>query len=286
MDVKNVSYAGRPLNNTAMYITKKVERLVNNLSNVSGCKIFVESNVVVPEDIAEKNEFVFTDTPQKDYALFVKRLSEERDEYNKSRSYTLTEGGYYIGENVQIGMNSIIEPGAFIDHDVVIGNNAIIKSGAKIRNLIAGDNFVACENCTVGTNGFTMADDDNGNKMRIPTLGKVYVGNNVEINSLANVSCGSAGNTVFEDNVKIDSLVHIGHDVHLGKNVEIPAGAIVGGFCEIKEGAFVGINATLRNRIVIGEKAFVGMGAVVTKSIPEGITVVGNPAKPLAKKEK
>lgn len=286
MDVKSVSYAGRPLDNTAMYITKKVERLVSNLSNVSGCKVFVESNVIVPEDIASRNEFVYTDTPQKDYALYVNHLAKEKEEYNKSRKYTLTDQGYYIGENVQIGDNATIEPGAFIDHDVVIGNNAVIKSGAKLRNLIAGDNFVACENCTVGTNGFTMADDDDGNKMRIPTLGKVQVGNNVEINSLANVSCGSAGNTVFADNVKIDSLVHIGHDVHLGKNVEIPAGAIVGGFCEVKEGAFIGINATLRNRINIGEKAFVGMGAVVTKSIPEGITVVGNPAKPLGKKEK
>lgn len=286
MDVKNVSYAGRPLDNTAMYITKKVERLVKNLSEVSGCKVFVESGVIVPDDIASRNEFVYTDTPQKDYAVFVNRLAKEREEYNRSRKYMLTDEGYYIGENVQIGVNAVIEPGAFIDHDVVIGNNAVIKSGAKLRNLIAGDNFVACENCTVGTNGFTMADDDEGNKMRIPTLGKVQIGNNVEINSLANVSCGSAGNTVFEDNVKIDSLVHIGHDVHLGKNVEIPAGAIIGGFCEIKEGAFIGINATLRNRINIGEKAFVGMGAVVTKSISEGITVVGNPARPLVKKEK
>ena len=285
MTVKGVSYAGRPLDNTAMYITKKVEKLVNNLKDVQGCKVFVEYEVIVPDEIAEKNEFVFTDSPQRDYALFVNQLANERAEYNKKRHYTLTEDGYYIGENVQIGKNSIIEPGCFIDHDVIIGDNAIIKAGATIRNLVAGDYFVACENCTVGTNGFTMADDDNGNKMRIPTLGMVKVGNNVEINSLANVSCGSAGNTVFEDNVKIDSLVHIGHDVYLGKNVEIPAGAIVGGFCEISEGAFIGINATLRNRIKIGEKAFVGMGAVVTKNIPKETIVVGNPAKPLVKKE-
>ena len=286
MDVKGVSYAGKPLDNTAMYITKKVERLVNNLFGVSGCKVFVESTVIVPCDIASKNEFIYTDTPQKDYALFVNHLAKDREEYNKNRNYTLTDQGYYMGENVKIGKNATIEAGAFIDHDVVIGNNAIIKSGAKLRNLIAGDNFVACENCTVGTNGFTMTADDDGKKIRIPTLGKVQIGNNVEINALANVSCGSAGNTVFEDNVKIDSLVHIGHDVQLGKNVEIPAGAIIGGFCEIKEGAFIGINATLRNRIIIGENAFVGMGAVATKSIPEGTTVVGNPAKPLDFREK
>ena len=286
MEVTKVSYAGKPTDNSAMYITKKVERLVQNLAGVKGCKVFVESNVVVPSDIAANNEFIFTDTPQKDYARFVNRLAEEKEAHNRSRKIALTDGGYYLGENVSIGRNATIEAGCFIGRDVIIGDNAIIKAGAVLKNLIAGDNFVACENCTVGTNGFTMADDENGDKMRIPTLGMVQVGDNVEINALANVSCGSAGNTVFENNVKIDSLVHIGHDVHIGKNVEIPAGAIVGGFCEIEEGAFIGINSTLRNRIRIGEKAFIGMGAVVTKSVEDETTVVGNPARPLEKRNK
>ena len=68
------------------------------------------------------------------------------------------------------------------------------------------------------------------------------------------------------------------------KNVEITAGSVIGGFVEICEGGYVGINSVLRNRIKIGKKAFVGMGAVVTKSVEDGITVVGNPAKPFERK--
>ena len=128
-----------------------------------------------------------------------------------------------------------------------------------------------------------MAEDESGNKFRIPTLGKVVIGNNVEVNSLTNISCGSAGNTIIEDNAKIDSLVHIGHDAYLGKNVEIPAGAIIGGFVILEEGSYVGINATLRNRIKVGKNAFIGMGAVVTKSVEDDVTVVGNPAKPFVR---
>lgn len=283
-EIKNVSYAGRPISNTAMYITKKVEHLLENLEPVESCLVFAEDSINVPEALAKKHHFVMTKTPQRDYARFVNEIAENKQKANKCRKYALTEGGYYIGEGVVIGANAQIEAGAFIDHDVIIGNNAVIKSGARIREAVIGDDFIACENCAVGTSGFTMADDEEGNKIRIPTLGKVVIGDNVEIGALTNISCGSAGNTVLEDNVKLDSLVHIGHDVFLGKNVEIPAGAIVGGFCVLEEGAYVGVNATLRNRIHIGKKAFIGMGAVVTKSVEDGITVVGNPAKPFIKK--
>lgn len=280
MNVQAVSYAGSPLSDTVMYISKKVERLLSNLEKVKGCIVFIEDTVDVPESISKNHVFIKSEMPQRDYAKYVTHIYEQRSKEEGKLIIHLAEGGYFISETAVVGENAVIEPGAFIGHNVIIGDNALVKTGATIKNTIAGDNFVVCENATVGTNGFTMADE-NGDIIRIPTLGKVQLGNNVEINALANVSCGSAGDTVIGDNVKIDSLVHIGHDVHIGKNVEIPAGAIVGGFCVINENAFIGINATLRNRITIGEKAFVGMGAVVTKSVPDGLVVVGNPSKPM-----
>ena len=101
--ITGVSYAGRPLDNTAMYISKKVEYLVSNLVNVSGCKVFVESTVEVPDDIRQKNEIVFTDTPQLDYARFVQQFDKERTEAERKRKYSKTDGGYTVGENVKIG---------------------------------------------------------------------------------------------------------------------------------------------------------------------------------------
>lgn len=286
MKIKEVSYVGKPRNNTAMFVAKKVEHLLANLKNIHGCKVFVENTIEIPSELAANNEFIKTLTPQLDYAKYVTEIAIEKQLLEQKRKYTLEVGHYYIGENVSIGKNTIIEPGCFIGHDVTIGDNAIIKSGAKIRNANIGDNFIAGENCTIGTSGFTMADDENGNKYRIPTLGKITIGNNVEIGALSNISCGSAGNTTINDYVKIDSFVHIGHDVTIGDNVEIPAGAIVGGFVILEDEAYVGINATLRNRIHIGKKAFVGMGAVVTKGVDDNVTVVGNPAKPFEKNKK
>ena len=66
--------------------------------------------------------------------------------------------------------------------------------------------------------------------------------------------------------------------------IALCSGAVVGGFVDAQEGAYIGINAVIRNRISLGAKSFVGMGATVTKSVADGITVVGNPAKPFEKK--
>lgn len=282
--INGVSYAGSPLPNTAMYITKKVEHLIDNLYSVEGCLVFAEDTIEIPDELRRRHFFKLSPAPQREYAVYVNHLAEEKKQRNSKRKVTFTEGCYYVGENVTIGDGAVIEPGAYIGHDVVIGQNAYIKAGASVKDTIAGDNFIACENCTVGSTGFTMAEDEDGNKIRIPTLGKAILGDNVEIGALSNVSCGSSGNTVLGDNVKLDSLVHIGHDAQLGKNVELPAGAIVGGYCVIEDDTYVGINATLRNRIHIGKKAFIGMGAVVTKNVDDGVTVVGNPAKPFISK--
>ncbi|MGD9679053.1 MAG: DapH/DapD/GlmU-related protein [Vulcanibacillus sp.] len=278
-EINSASYIGKPVNNTVMYITKKVEHLLVNLYNAKQCLVFCEENIEVSEDLSKIHVIIKTSNPQLEYSRYVNELAYNKQEMNKRRKYTLTDGGYYIGENVKIGQNSIIEPLCLIDHDVIIGNNAKIFTGAKIRNAIIGDNFIANENAVIGTYGFTMANDENGNKVRIPTLGKVIIGNNVEIGTLANISVGSGGNTVINDNVKIDTLVHIAHDVSLSNNVEITAGAIIGGFDTIEQDVFIGINSTLRNRVTIGENSTIGMGSVITKSITSNSTVVGNPAK-------
>ena len=88
---------------------------------------------------------------------------------------------------------------------------------------------------------------------------------------------------VIEDYVKIDVLVHVGHDAHLCKNVEITACSIVGGFSTLKEKSYLGLNSTIKNRLKLGTNCIIGMGANVIKSVPDNCTVAGNPAKPLVK---
>ena len=277
--IYGMSYIGAPNSNTAMFISKKVERLLSALESVENCLVFAETGINVPDNIDTKHAFHFSDKPQLEYAKFATQFFEERNAEEAELSYSLTPGGYYVSETAKIGDNSFIEPGCLIGHGVTIGKNARILKGSVIRHAAIGDNFISNEYAVIGAFGFTMAEDDEGNKIRIPTLGGVEIGNNVEIGAHDNISCGSAGNTVIEDYVKIDALVHIGHDVHLGRNVEITAGGIIGGFDDLGEHSYIGINAVLRNRINIGDNTIVGMGSTVTKSFGPDITIAGNPAK-------
>ena len=282
--VTSASYIGKPVSNTFMFITRKVERLLEALEDVEHCLVFAESGMQVTDGLIKKHCFMFSDNPQLAYARFANKFANEHRKEEQNYKYNFVNGSY-ISETAKIGSNVYIEPNCLIGHNVVIGENAQILAGAIIKNAIIGDDFIANEGAVIGAAGFTMAEDELGNKLRIPTLGKVIIGNDVEIGVNSNISCGSGGNTVIDDNVKIDTLVHIAHDVHLEKNVEITAGVIIGGFVNMAEHSYVGINAALRNRINIGSDTIVGMGSTVITSFPEKITIVGNPAQELVKKE-
>ena len=282
--IKGMSYIGAPRSNTAMFITKKVEHLLTALESVTECLVFAEEGIAVPEELDARHAFHFSRKPQLAYARFANQFAEERFSEEKRLQFQLMPGGYYLCEDSTVGEGAYIEPGCVIGPDVQIGRNARIYAGSVIRRSTIGDNFIANEHAVVGANGFNMAEDEDGNKMRIPTLGRVVIGNNVEVGVHDNISCGSGCDTIIDDYVKLDALVHVAHDDHLHKNVEITAGGIIGGFDELGEHAYVGINAVLRNRIQVGDNALIGMGSTVTKSVEANTTVAGNPAKPFTKK--
>jgi len=280
-DIIGFSYIGAPKSNTAMFITKKVETLLLRLIDVDGCLIFAEKGIQVPGDISDKHTFVFSERPQLDYARYAKDYAEKKFKKESLLKYKLTEKGYYVCEDVKIPKDAYIEPGCIIGPDVKLGVNARIYARTVIKHAIIGDNSIANEGAVIGASGFTMAEDENGNKIRIPTLGRVIIGNDVEIGTQNNISCGSGGDTIIEDYVKLDALIHIAHDVHIKKNSEITAGVTFGGFVEVGTKSFVGLGSVLRNRIIVGDDCYIGMGSNVTKTIEGGKTVAGNPAKPL-----
>lgn len=282
--IGGVSYIGAPRSNTAMFLTKKVGKLVEALADVRECLVFAETGLEVPTEIGEKHCFLFSDNPQGAYAEFTEAFSQEEEKENAAVPFELTPGGAYISRSARIGEHTLIEPGVVVGPGVVIGDHARLLAGAVIKNAVIGDHVIVNEKAVIGANGFTMARDDRGESIRIWSLGKVRIGSHVEIGAHDNVSRGSGGDTVIEDRVKIDALVHIGHDAHLHRNVEITAGAIVGGFVEVGEGAYIGINAVVRNRVTLGARCFVGMGANVTKAVEPGVTVAGNPARPFEKR--
>lgn len=190
----------------------------------------------------------------------------------------------YIGSNVSLGKN------VAIGEYSIIGSNVRIGDGTEIRHhVVIGDNTVIGNNCliksntVIGEEGFGFERDEKGVPIRIPHLGRVVIGDNVEIGALNTVMRGTVDDTIIEDNVKTDDHVHIGHNVQIGRGCLITACAELSGSARIGEKTWLGPNSSVMNGIHIGSNVLIGLGTVVTKSLPDNVVVAGCPARILRK---
>lgn len=274
--ITGVSFIGKPVDGSVLFVTKKIKALLKNLNSIRNCLVFIQIGIDIPESYKKYNCFIISEDPQLDYARFAVKLNQIEKEKDQKRKFTLTPGGYYIGENVKLGNNVIIEPGCRIGHDVVIGDNSFIGFSSDINNAEIGKSFVCQGRSAIGVDAFFMADGEN--KFRIPSFGKVYIGNNVDISSNVTIERGFNSNTHVNNGAKIDSNVCIGHDVIVGENVVITSGASIAGLVTIGKNVYIGMNAAVKQRLSIGDGAMIGMGSVVISNVKEGISVFGNPA--------
>jgi UDP-3-O-[3-hydroxymyristoyl] glucosamine N-acyltransferase len=179
-----------------------------------------------------------------------------------------------IGDNTQIGHNVVLGD-VKVGNNCVIGNNVVVKS-----NTVIGNNVEIGDNTTIGGVGFGYVELPDGTTFQVPHLGGVEIADGVHIGSNTCIDRGSIGNTVIGSNSRIDNLVHIAHNVQIGKGVFVIAGAEISGSVKIGDKAWIAPNACVREGLTIGANAVVGLGSVVVKDVAEGITVMGVPARP------
>lgn len=178
----------------------------------------------------------------------------------------------YIGCNcsitgkVKIGEYTVIENNVSIINDVEIGNDCLIHSGAVL-----------------GSDGFGFAFNDDGLPIKVEHFGGITIGNRVEIGANTCIDRGTLGDTEINDDVKIDNLVHIAHNVVLKKGSLVVAGVVVCGSAQLGENSYIAPGGIVMNQLSVGKNAFVGLGAVVTKPVAEGSVVAGVPAKEIRK---
>ena len=165
-----------------------------------------------------------------------------------------------------------------------IGDNCILKSGVRIcRNVLIGNQTIIGQNSAIGVPGFGIEKDNDGKLIRIPQIGGVIIGNNVEIDALSTIDSGTIEPTIIEDNVMIDNHVHISHNVHIKENCIITACSEISGSVCIGENTWIGPNCSIINGITIGKNVLIGMGAVVRKSTRDNVIITGKAARQFSK---
>ena len=221
--------------------------------------------------------FLFTEEDPK--LVFSKILADvfERDvdyflvndvETFRSRVDLKIADNVFIGQDVEIGAGTVIFPNVVIEANTVIGENCVIKSHVSL-----------------GTEGLGLSLDKTTNKLvKFPQLGNVVLGDNVDIGPHSTVRRAAIDSTLIGNGTKIGSLVNIGHNCVIGENCIFTSQIVTSGSSKIGDNVFMGVCSMLKNGKSIGSNVTVGMGAVVVNSVPDNVTVVGNPSRILDKK--
>ena len=283
IQISDVSTIKNPLNHTLIFTKEWSREIENRLININNSLILIKNlKEEINNNIIKNNECIFVNNPRLEYTIILNYILNKQAK--KDRHYKELKNRVIIGENVNIGKETTIEPFVFIDHDVQIGDNCILKAGVRIcSNVLIGNYTIIGQNSVIGGPGFGIEKNINGKLIRIPQIGGVIIGNNVEIDALSTIDSGTIEPTVIEDNVMINNHVHIAHNVHIEKNCIITGCCNISGSVHIKDGSWLGPNCSIINGITIGKDVLVGMGAVVRKSTKDNVTVAGRPANEFPK---
>ena len=204
-----------------------------------------------------------------------------------------------IGENAVVGDNTKILANGYIGNGSSIGKNCFFHPGVNIGDRVqVGDECILHHGVSLGADGFSFVTENpnnieqarqdgeikegNTNQVifKIPSIGSVIIGRNVEIGANTTIDRGTIENTIIGDNTKIDNLVMIGHNCRIGKGCMIVSQVGIAGSSVIGDRVVIAGQVGIADHINIGNDCILAAQAGVSKSFPEKSIVIGSPAVP------
>ncbi|MBR4592896.1 MAG: UDP-3-O-(3-hydroxymyristoyl)glucosamine N-acyltransferase [Elusimicrobiaceae bacterium] len=189
-------------------------------------------------------------------------------------AYTVIEDGTTIGDN------TVIFPQCYIGKDVTIGKNCYIYPQVVIReDCVLKDYVILQAGAKIGADGFGFTFHE-GRHQKIPQIGNVVLGNDVEVQANACIDRAKIASTTIGDNTKIDNLVQVGHNVRVGMSNIFCAQVGIAGTTDIGNGVILAGQVGLAGHMKIGDRVQVGAQSGVIGSLPAGQAYFGYPAIP------
>ncbi len=191
-----------------------------------------------------------------------------------------------VEDNVKIGARTIIHSGVYIGQESCIGENCLIYSNVSIRERTKiGERVIIHDGAVIGSDGFGFSTRG-GVHYKIPQLGSVEIGDDVEIGANVTIDRARFDRTYIGKGTKIDNLVQIGHNVTIGENTIIVAQTGISGSAEVGRNVTLAGQVGIAGHIGIGDNVVVAGRSGVTKTIPKDTFVSGFPAKPHKQEKK
>lgn len=184
----------------------------------------------------------------------------------------------YIGKGAKIGTGAQIYPQAYVGDGCSIGENTIVYPGVKIyHGCRIGDRCVLHAGVVIGADGFGFAPVGE-HYDKIPQIGIVEIGNDVEIGANTTVDRATMGATVVADGVKLDNLIQVAHNCRVGEDTVIAAQAGIAGSATIGKHCMIGGQVGVAGHIAVGDRVEVAAQSGIHKSVPAGERLFGSPA--------
>lgn len=257
------------------------EKEISFLDNIKYKNDFINSKAgacIVSQkmaDFAPKNcALLITDHPYKGYALVAQSFYPQHHDKSEISEFA------HIHHTAKIGKNCYIAPGAVIDKNVEIGDGTKIGANASISHAIIGEGCNIYCGARIGQDGFGFAVDPKGH-VKVPQLGRVLIGNHVEIGANTCIDRGAGPDTIIGDGTWIDNLVQIGHNVKIGRGCVIIAQAGIAGSTTLEDYAVIAAQVGVAGHLTIGMAAKVAAQSGVMNNVPAQTDVMGSPAQPI-----
>jgi UDP-3-O-[3-hydroxymyristoyl] glucosamine N-acyltransferase len=171
--------------------------------------------------------------------------------------------GVYIGQGSVVGDDTVLHPNVSVGSNVVIGSRVIIHAGTVI-----------------GSDGFGFVTDG-GRHHKIPQVGGVIIGDDVEIGGNCTIDRATLGNTVIGKGTKLDNQVHVAHNVTIGEHCLLAGQCGIAGSSTLGNYVVMGGQAGVSDHITLGDRVMAGGKAVITKDVAPGQVIAGYNAMPL-----
>lgn len=188
--------------------------------------------------------------------------------------------GAYIAAGVHIGARSHISAGAVLENGVTIGDDCRIGANCTISHALLGSRVQIASGTQIGSAGFGFVAGPQG-LLRVPQLGRVLIGDDVDIGNNCTIDRGALGDTEIGCGTKIDNLVHLAHNVKIGRHCIITAQVGIAGSTTVGDGTMIGGQAAVADHVTIGSRVKIVAQSGIIRDIPDGETVGGSPALPV-----
>ena len=185
----------------------------------------------------------------------------------------------YISAGVKIGKNAKIFPNVYIGDNVTIGDNIVVFAGAKIySDTVIGNDCVIHSGAIIGADGFGFTPNEQGVYKKVPQIGNVIIGDNVDVGAATTIDRATLGSTIIREGVKLDNQIQIAHNVEVGAHTAIAAQAGIAGSTKIGKHCLIGGQVGMAGHLTIGNNVKIQAQSGIGRNVKDGEAIQGSPS--------